>query len=188
MSLDSLELQLASALQRYNNLQRRAETQREPAALLTKTLAELGTALEEVRVAQEQLIESRTRMEQLQLELRQQSDRYWRLFDAMPEAYVVTKADSTILEVNKAAAQLFNVSQRFLVGKTLSVFVCEERGEFLAASARAATDSSTMELTLKLRPRERAPLAVAARVSGDADGLRWVLRPAAPASSDSTSL
>jgi PAS domain S-box-containing protein len=188
VALDSLELQLASALQRYNNLQRRAETQREPANLLTKTLAELGTALEEVRVAQEQLIESRTRMEQLQLELRKQYDRYWKLFDAMPEAYVVTKPDSTILEVNKAAAQLFNVSQRFLIGKTLSVFVCEERGRFLAASTRAASETAAMELTLKLRPRERAPLAVEARVSGDADGLRWVLRPAASASVDVSSL
>lgn len=188
MALDSLELQLASALQRYSNLQRRAETQREPATLLTKTLAELGTALEEVRVAQEQLIESRTRMEQLQFELRQQYDRYWRLFDAMPEAYVVTKADSTIVEVNKAAAQLFNVSQRFLVGKTLSVFVCEDRAQFLAASTRAATDSATMDLTLKLRPRERAPLSIAARVSGDADGLRWVLRPASTAPSEGPSL
>lgn len=181
MALDSLELQLASALQRYNNLQRRAETNREPAALLTKTLAELATALEEVRVAQEQLIESRSRMEQLQAALRTQYEKYWQLFDEMPEAYVVSKADSTIVEVNKAAAHLFNVSQRFLIGKALSVFVCEERAKFLDTSTRAAAEGSTLELTLKLRPRERAPLTVTARVTGDAGSLRWLLRPA-PAS------
>jgi PAS domain S-box-containing protein len=177
VALDSLELQLASALQRYSTLSRRAETQREPSTLLSKALAELGTALEEVRVAQEQLIEGRLHMEQLQQELRRQSQKYWQLFNEMPQAYVVSRPDSTIVEVNKAAAQLLNVSQRFLVGKTLSVFVGEDRGAFLSASARAAGSAEPVEMTLKLRPRERAPLTVVARVAGDADELRWVLRP-----------
>ena len=178
MALDSLELQLASAVERYTNLQRRAETRGDSSTLLQKTLAELGTALEEVRVAQEHLIESRTRMEQMQVQLREQAEKYWQLFDAMPEAYVVSRPDSTIVEVNKAAAQLFNVSQRFLIGKTLSVFVCENRSGFLVASARAAAEAVSTEMVLKLRPRERAPLTVNARVSGDAGTLRWVLRPA----------
>jgi len=177
MAIDSLELQLASALQRYDTLQRRASTQRESGATLTKTLAELGTALEELRVAQEQLIENRGRMEQLQVELHRQYEKYWQLFDEMPEAYVVTKGDTTILEANKAAGQLFNVSQRFLVGKTLSVFVCEDRPRFLAASTEAASALGPQEWVVKLRPRERAPLPVAVRVSGDSTALRWVLRP-----------
>jgi PAS domain S-box-containing protein len=179
VALDSLELQLASALQRFVTLQRKAEGQREPSTLLAKTLAELGTALEEVRVAQEQLIESRTRMEHLQVELQAQYEKYWQLFDTMPEAYVVTKPDSTIVEVNKVAAQLLNVSQRFLIGKPLSVFVCEERAQFLSACGRTAADASTLELSVKLRPRERAPVSVQTRVSGDSTGLRWVLRPGA---------
>jgi PAS domain-containing protein len=175
VALDSLELQLVSALQRYTSLQRRAESQRDPGALVTKTLAELATALEEVRVAQDQLIESRLRMERLQAELQEQQSKYWRLFDEMPQAYVVTKPDSTIIEVNKAGAQLFNVSQRFLIGKAFSVFVCEERGPFLVACSRVAAESSTADLPLKIRPRERAPMSVNARVSGDTSGLRWVL-------------
>ena len=184
MALDSLELQLASALQRYNTLSRRAQTQRDPSTILTKTLAELGTALEEVRVAQEQLIENRSRMEQLQEELRRQSDKYWQLFDEMPDAYLFSRPDTTIIEVNQVAAHLLNVSQRFLVGKTLSVFVCEDRTAFLAASARMTGASEPIELSLKLRPRERAPLAVRARVSAAGDSLRWVLRPVSAAEAD----
>ena len=176
MSLDALEMQLASAVQRFNTLQRRAASHKEPATLLSRSLAELSTALEEVRVAQEQIIESRLRMEQLQEQLRLQSERYWQLFDEIPEPYVVTKPDSTIVEVNKAASALFNVSQRFLVGKALSVFVCEDRGAFLQTSAKVATDGAIAELVLKLRPRERAPLEITARVSGDATTLRWLLR------------
>jgi len=178
VSLDSLELQLASAVQRYNTLQRRAEASREPAQVLSRALAELSTALEEVRVAQEQLVENRLRMEQLQMELQRQLRKYLQLFDEMPQAYVVTTPDTTITEVNKAAAELFNVSQRFLVGKPLSVFVCEDRTGLLTASRRITQDTAPTSLTLKLRPRERAPLTVDARVSGDESGLRWILKPA----------
>jgi len=188
MAIDALELQLASALQRYHTLQRRAETQpKDPGALTTRTLAELGTALEEIRVAQEQIVENRRRMESLQAELATQAAKYWELFDEMPDAYVVTRPDTTIVEVNRAAAELFNVSQRFLVGKTLSVFICEDRGRFLDESDRLARERATAEIEVKLRPRERAPLHVLARVRGDvSSGLRWVFRQAYPARSSHT--
>ncbi len=176
MALDSLQLQLASALQRYGTLQRRAEGHRDASSLQARALAELGTALEEVRVAQDQLLENRIRMEALQEELRQQAARYWQLFDEIPQPYVVTSADSKIAEVNKAAAELLNVSQRFLVGKMLSVFVCESRGPFLAVCSRIAEQGGTAELTLKVRPRERAPRDVSARITRGSTGeLRCLL-------------
>ena len=177
MSVDSLELKLASAMQRYQTLQRRAESQKESPALLARSLAELGTALEEIRVAQEQLVESRARMEQLQTELADQCAKYWELFDEMPQPYVVTRADSIIVEVNRAGAELFNVSQRFLVGKAMSVFVCEDRSHFLTEITRIAGERESTALNFKLRPRERAPLSVDAKVRGDAATLRWILTP-----------
>jgi two-component system sensor histidine kinase VicK len=175
--MDALELQLVSALQRYSTLQRRAagETVDQP-KLFGRALKELEAALEDLKVAQEQLIENRHRMEHLQAELTQQYDKYWQLFDQMSDAYVVSKPDSTILEANKAAADFFNVSQRFLIGKTVSVFVCEDRSRFLSDAARVAAEGATAELTFKLRPRERAPLDVIAKVSGDGGSLRWILR------------
>ena len=96
----------------------------------------------------------------------------------MPQPYVVTEPSSVITEVNRAAAQLFNVSQRFLVGKAMSVFVCEDRAGFLTEISRLSTDGRSGELSFKLRPRERAPLDVIATVGADLTGLRWVLRPA----------
>jgi PAS domain-containing protein len=176
VSLDSLELQLASAVQRYHQLQRGAETQKDPTALLSRSLAELNTALEEVRVAQEQLVDSRTQIEELHQELRQQAHRYWRLFDEVPQPYVVSDPSSMILEVNKAGAELLNVSQRFLTGKALSVFVCEDRTAFLQTCARVAAEGAATELPLKIRPRERAPLTIDVRVSGDATTLRWLFK------------
>ena len=91
MAIDVLEMQLVSAVQRLATLQRRAGTDRDHGKLLERALKELEAALEEVRVAQEQLVENRTRMEQLQVELTKQSERYWELFDEMPQPYVVTR-------------------------------------------------------------------------------------------------
>jgi len=182
MAIDVLELQLASALQRFATLQRRAASDRDQAKLLGRSLQELGTTLEELRVAQEQLIEGRLRLEATHAELVRERERYWQLFEEMPQAYVVTEPSSIITEVNRAGAQLFNVSQRFLVGKAMSVFVCEDRGRFLSDIARFAADGQSYELAFKMRPRERAPLDVIATVGADPKGLRWVVRPVAETS------
>jgi PAS domain-containing protein len=179
MAIDSLSLQLASALQRFSTLQRRAASEPEQTPLLARALEELQSALEHVRVVQEQLIEGRSRIEALQAELIRERERYSQLFDAMPDAHVVTDAESVITEVNRAAAQLFNVSQRFLVGKAVSVFVCENRTGFLADLQQLAAGQRAGGLTFKLRPRERAPLDVVATVGLDSSGLRWVIRPVA---------
>lgn len=180
MAVDALELQLAAALQRYHALLRRVEQhQKDPGSAAARTLAELSTALEELRVAQEHIIENRRRMEELQTELTSQLAKYWELFDEMPDPYLVTRPDTTILEVNRAAAELFNVSQRFLAGKSLCVFICEDRARFLDESTRVAREKSTAELSVKLRPRERAPQTVTARVRGDGTNLRWIFRHAA---------
>jgi PAS domain S-box-containing protein len=176
MAMDVLELQLASALQRLATLQRRAASDGDQGKLLDRSLQELSTALEEVRVIQEQLIEVRVKLEGSQLELAKERERYWQLFDRMPEPYVVTDATSVITEVNRAAAQLFNVSQRFLVGKAMSVFICEERGRFLSDISLLAAEERSRQFTFKLRPRERAPVEVAATVEGSGGILRWVLR------------
>jgi PAS domain-containing protein len=178
LNVDTLEIQIASALQRFSTLQRRAS--QEPGdqpRLLGRALKDLELVIEELQAAQAQLLENRSRMEQLQFEVTEQFNKYWQLFDELPQPYVVSKPDSTIAEANKAAAELFNVSQRFLVGKTISVFVCEDRSGFLATAARIATDANAGELSFRLRPRERAPIDVVAKVTGSAGTLRWLFQP-----------
>lgn len=166
-------------MQRFNTLQRRVDADTgESSNLVARALHELERALEEVRIAQEQLIDNRGRMEQLHDELAQQYRKYAELFDEMPQAYVVTRGDTTITEANRAAAELLNVSPRFLIGKTLSVFVCENRGQFLQDCRRADARQST-DLKLRIRPRERAPIDVIATLRGSLESLRWVLRSSA---------
>jgi PAS domain S-box-containing protein len=177
VSVDSLELQLASAQQRLATLQRRAAAESMESKLLPRALKEAENLLEELRVAQEQLVEARHRLEDVQAELTKQYEKYWELFDEMPDAYVVTKADSTIIEANRAAAELFNVSQRFLVGKPLSVFVCQDRSGFLRVLESIPDRSHPTELSFRLRPRERAPLDVSSTMRADGGSVRWIIRP-----------
>ena len=178
MGIDVLELQLVSALQRFSTLQRHVADGGDHHKLLLRSIQELESVIETLRVAQQQLVENRTRMEQMQLELSREREKYWRLFDEMPQAYVMTRSDTLITEANRAASELLNVSQRSLVGKTLSVFVCEERTRFLLDAARVMSEGAPADLTLKVRPRERAPLRVTAKVTGDESGLRWLIQPA----------
>ena len=70
MPVDALELQIVSALQRFTRLRQSADNIRsESHGLATRVLTELETALEELRVAQDQLVENRSHMERLQTEL-----------------------------------------------------------------------------------------------------------------------
>lgn len=179
MPIDVLQVQLAAAQQRFTTLQRKAEDERAGGSpkLLTRALHELESALEEARVAQEQLVENRSKVEELQAELARQADRYWRLFNEMPQPYFVTRRDSVIIEVNRAASGLVNVSQRFLVGKALSVFVGEDRARFFAQISHVAQQADPMTLHFRLRPRERAAVDVRATVQAEDEGLRWVIVP-----------
>jgi PAS domain-containing protein len=177
--IDALQAQLASALQRFSVLQRRVGGLEEngQGKLLARALRELENTLDGFRVAQAQLLESRRRNEELQEELQRGYRKYWQLFDDMPQPYLLTKVDSTILEANRAAAELVNVSQRFLVGKTLSVFVSEDRGRFLCQIADAAQGAGGLALDFVLRPRERAAVHVSAKMHADGGTLRWIVNP-----------
>lgn len=181
MGIDVIELQFVSALQRFAALQRHVADGGDHLKLLGRSIHELESVLATLRVAQQQLVENRARIDQMHLELSREREKYWRLFDDLPQASVITRSDTLITEANRAASELLNVSQRFLVGKTLSVFVCEDRTRFLLEAARVTPDAAPVELTLKMRPRERAPLLVTAKVIADDDGLRWLIQPAAPA-------
>lgn len=186
MTVDSLQQQITSAVGKLNLLQRRVDRLApEPPRILRQALHELSLTIEELQVAQEQLVENRLLLETAREELKRERDKYWQLFDSAPDAYLVTGPQSEIVEANKAAADLLNISQRFLAGKNLSVFVCDERARFIAQAARVAQTGGSADWMLRLRPRERAPIEVAARVAATGKPpdvtLRWLLRSVKPA-------
>lgn len=87
--------------------------------LLPSAFKELGIASEELQVAIEELLAQAEQSAAMQLELAAERQRYQHLFQFLPHAYLETDTNGKIIEANQAAANLLNVSQRFLVGKPL---------------------------------------------------------------------
>lgn len=114
------------AYQYLENLCQMADT---PAPLqkeiLSIALKELGIVSEELQVTLGNLQQQNEELVTIRTTLELQVQRYHELFDGAPDAYIVTDASGKIEEVNRAAAKLFKVPQRFLVGKPLIIFVKE---------------------------------------------------------------
>ena len=178
--MNANRLQLAPAFRRLATLQRRVETQHD--TTVQQAVDELLRSLNELRGGQAQLLAQREEIEAVRAELRAERERYTQLFDSAPDPYLVTDAQLTILSANRAGAELFNISQRFLSGKALSVFLSKDRDRFIADAARLASAGESEEWSFGIRPRERAPLEVSARVvvhaAPEGVELHWVLRPA----------
>ncbi len=180
MRIESLQVQLSTAMQRLASLQRRAEhlTPDSP-RIIQQTLEQLEFAIQQLRAAQEELESRRGELVTLRHELEVERRKYWDFFDAAPDAYLVTNAEGEIVEANRAAAELLNISQRFLIGKNFTVFVCTERTRLQTQARRLAESGGSADWVFSLRPRERAPFDVACRVlaSDSSDrSLRWMVR------------
>jgi PAS domain-containing protein len=78
------------------------------------------------------------------------------LFDHMAVGCIATDLQGRVLNANRSAAQLLNVSQRHLKDRILLHFV-EDRGELGALLRTMTYDANRHEASLTVRPRERAP-------------------------------
>jgi PAS domain S-box-containing protein len=149
--------------------------------LLRQALQETSTSLEELRVAEEELVAQSDQLELYRQELEDQRRRYLDLFDFAPDAYVVTDAFGKILEANQAAGRLFGLSVKHLVGKLLALFVADtDRGAFRTALTRLAgpEDGEAPEMVLRAQPRgaEAFEAGVTAAASAGDGAIRWLFR------------
>ena len=88
---------------------------------------QLGVMFEELQVAVENLQQQKEELAAAREALETQRQRYQELFDLAPDAYLIINTSGVIEEANFAAAKLLNVSQRFLAGKVLLLFVAQEQ-------------------------------------------------------------
>lgn len=151
--------------------------------LVAESLNELYTALEELQMAQEELRSSNEELAAARQVAEAERQRYQDLFEFAPDGYIVLGAEGTIQEANCAAARLLNVSQQFLVGKPLIVFVAEsERLAFYSELKRVCQSNRVENWELCLQPRggvgfNAALTAIAVRDrSGSCVGLRLCVR------------
>ena len=151
--------------------------------LLDETFTELETALEELRVADEELHEQREAVLQAQSAAEAEQRRYQELFEFAPDGYLVTDPHGVILEMNHASTVLLQVPRRFVVGKPLLGFLSfEDRRLFAIQLARLQAGESVREweIYMKVRDGDFVPVAVTAAVARDTRErpiqIRWLLR------------
>jgi PAS domain S-box-containing protein len=118
--------------------------------------------------------------EQLRHALGVDERRYQDLFDAAPDAYVVTDAAGKIVEANHAAEVLFGVPRRFLRAKPLVACV-RPREAFLEILHEARSSALTeRELTVRAGDGREVEVGVTASPLAETDaasvGIRWILR------------
>ena len=128
MNLDSFTKQVESINIRLEDLYKGVKPNLPiPTETMPTAFKELGIVSEELQVALEELQQQNEELRSAQMALEVQYSRYQELFEFAPNAYMVTDEQGIIQEANSNAANIFNVSQRFLIGKPLILFIAEEK-------------------------------------------------------------
>lgn len=103
------------------------------------------------------LLDTHARLQTVATQKEQQARQWDERFQQMPAAWVITDLQGTILDANRAAAVLLNVSSDALRGRLLLHFVVERNAcaEILRA---LPVHDAPVDVELTIRPRERAPV------------------------------
>lgn len=96
--------------------------------LLTSSLEELNTVMQQMRLAEEMLSQPSDQLSSASDVAAFWRHRYEDFFNFAPDACLVTGPDGRIQEANRAAADLLNVEQNALVGRFLIDYIAEGEG------------------------------------------------------------
>lgn len=176
--------QLKAVYQRAWVLQQRANDLPElQQALLAEALDELQAVLEELQASEAELHHHNEMLVNTRQAVEFERQRYQELFEFAPDGYLVTDINGRIQVANHAIAALLNVSQEFLVGKPLLVFIEQpDRSIFHLKLDRLQQLDKLQDWQIRLRSPQRSPFDVALTVSvvrnmfGQVVSLLWLLR------------
>jgi PAS domain S-box-containing protein len=158
------------------------EATRLHAPLLDRALVEVGTSIEELHAAEEELREQNDRLAALNLSLELERRRYADLFDNAPVGYIVTDASGNITDINRAASEMVGAERGVLLDKPFNVLVERaERGRWTGMLARVRDSRGCEPQVLMLgrvgNARMRCRITGAAEVdeSGTPRLCRWII-------------
>ncbi|MEQ8465255.1 PAS domain-containing protein [Coleofasciculus sp. E1-EBD-02] len=189
-STGTFDMDLKQFIQQLDALQGRLEqlyhcvnTSNGKSHLLPSAFKELGMASEELQVAMEELLAQAEESAAMHVKLAAERQRYQHLFQFLPHAYLETDTNGKIIEANQAAANLMNVSQRFLVGKPLDIFFPKsDRRKFPAKLIQIQQRNIQQEWIVQIQPRQGEPLEATLTVSPYCDldnqpiRLHWIVQ------------
>jgi PAS domain S-box-containing protein len=167
--IERLHLQFVAFMLPWQGVAPMPQSVTEVVEELTTTIEELHTINEDLTTSQQAAIESQRH--------------YQELFDAVPEAYLVTDLQGLIQEGNRMAVHLLHLDQSQLFGLPLAVCIAwEERRAFRTQLASLQHGAEVREWVLRVQPPHQPAVQVACHVAPARDregrliGLRWLLR------------
>ncbi|HEU4327430.1 MAG TPA: PAS domain S-box protein [Roseiflexaceae bacterium] len=198
MSSAPLNQQIDVMRRRVSVLYQSAQTISEQ-ELLPRAFEELQLAIEELQSAEENLAEHHQELQAHIDQIEQERQRYQELFENAPVGYLITSLDGSIRQANQAAQQILGTTEKFLVGRSLALFVPSGgRRAFRERVSALRQTPSAQDWQVELQPWEGSPAPFELTVAliqgslGRATGLRWLVRPApqtadaAPSNPDET--
>src|SRR5688572_5167040 len=147
-----------------------------------ENLQELATALEQLRIAEEDLRNQNSALLYANTEMDRERDHYAVLYDSLPAPYLLTTTTGSIVNANRRALELLQVPEHRLIGKPLTVFVPERlRRDFRHAVNQFATGRAS-ELSLSTVLGRSPELEFAVTLDGvivelgDEKKIGWLVR------------
>jgi PAS domain S-box-containing protein len=144
---------------------------------------DVRVALEERRLAEEELRQQNEELAAAHLQVEAEGRRYQELFELAPDAYVVTNLAGIIGEANQSAARLFGIAPHFLIGKALAAYIAtEDRPSFRALLSEPKKNQEGRTTPFRIRTRQGVRLyaeltySVVQDVDRGPTGYRWLIR------------
>jgi PAS domain S-box-containing protein len=123
--------QIETMRRRVATLYRSAAIQTTPHDLLPIAFEELQNAMEELQAINDELCLQHEQLLNTREQIEAEFQMYQDLFVCAPVAYLITSLNGAIRQANHAAAVLFHSAEKFLIGRSLALFVPEgERRAF----------------------------------------------------------
>ena len=157
---------------------------RQPSPSLNRVLQDISASLEDLQaVVREADLQAEKDRAAAEADPGAADGGYRDLFDLAPDAYLVTDAQTIIVEGNQAAAAMLKLDQGSLKGKPLTDFVAEaDRPAFQAILIQVREGGEKRNWEFRLQSGEGAPFSVSANVSAQTDQrdqlvkVLWLLR------------
>jgi len=178
-----LSQQIQAMRQRMQLLYRSANGELHQQDLLPKAFEELDYALEELQTVEMEVYQQHQQLLDTREQLEAERQAYQELFEFAPVSYLITSPDGTIRRANQAAATLFTTIEKFMIGRSLALFVPEgERRAFRDQTLRLRALDGIQEWQTRMQPWDGPVFDAAISVDivrgklGHPMTLRWIIK------------
>jgi PAS domain S-box-containing protein len=178
----TLSQQIQAMRQRIQRLSQGAQGDSRPQELLPKAFEELELALEELQTVEAELHQQQLQLLDTREHLEAERQTYQDLFQFAPVGYLLTSPEGIIRRANQAAATLFESIEKFMIGRSLSLYVPEgERRAFRRVVAQLRTMDGVQEWDTRMQPWDGPAFDAALNITvvrdhrGRPVELRWMI-------------